>query len=252
MTDRPAGLDDQIDDALEQVITAAREHLAAVKAADGAVDDEQVWRSYVALNNASFGYDQLLLDSYGEVTPWDTEAIDLEGKPRVLTAPGAPIGETAKDPYPSVLSVRQRRDYRVPSVAALLAAASDAAQRLAPDEPVPAPRTVGDAVLELVRDGDGTLDGLDVPELEPLAGVVAVVEVARSLAETAPGTETVPAPGEPVEHLPPDPVETAAAFQLGAGDRLLARLDEQPYVTEEAVGPPVTDPRQAGPRETDQ
>jgi hypothetical protein len=214
MTDQPAA----IDDALEQVITAARDHLTAVKAADGAIDDEHVWRSYVALNNASFAYDQLLLDAYGEVTPWDTEEIDIEGKPRLLTEPGVGIGEP-RDPYPAVLSVRQRRDYLVPSVTALLAAAREAAQRAALDADVAGPASVAEAVLELVRDGDGSLAGLDVPELEPQSGVVTVLEV-----------------GGPLD------LEAAAAdptvlFGTEAGDRMIGRLDEQPYPEDDPPAP---------------
>jgi hypothetical protein len=210
MTDQPAAA---IDDALEQVVTAARHHLAAVKAAGGAVDDEQVWRSYVELNNASFAYDQLLLDEYGEVTPWDTEAIEVAGEPKVLTEPGMAIGEHAKDPHPALLSVRQRRDYRVPSVAALLAAAREAAHRMAIEgEQVAAPNTVADAVLELVRDGDGSLAGLDVAELEPQGGVVTVLEVAEPLAGTG---------------------DAVALFQLGPGDRVIGRFDEPPYLDED-------------------
>lgn len=206
MTDQPAALDD----ALEQVVTAARAHLAAVKAADGAADDEQVWRSYVALNNASFEYDQQLLDAYGEVTPWDTELIDLrevDAESRFLTEPDLAIGELRPDPYPSVVSVRQRRDYRVPSVAALLAAATAAAQRVALDDAVEPPETVAEAVLGLVRNGDGSLATLDVPELEPLAGVVTVSEVAQAITART---------------------QDAALFQEGTADRLLGRLDEQP------------------------
>lgn len=215
MTDQPAA----IDQALEQVITAARDHLNAVKAADGAIDDEQVWRSYVALNNASFAYDQLLLDEYGEVTPWDTDQIDIQGRPRVLTDPGIALGELPPDPYPTVLSVRQRRDYRVPSVAALLAAAREAAQRAALDANVAGPATVAEAVLELVRDGDGSLAGLDVPELEPQAGVVTVLEVPEPLDFTAAAA---------------DP---ELLFRTGGGDRMIARLDEQPYPDDEQPPP---------------
>ena len=72
MTDQHA----ELDAALERVIAAARAHLAAVKAAQGRVDDDEVWQAYVALNNASYEYDELLLDAFGEVTPWDVEAID--------------------------------------------------------------------------------------------------------------------------------------------------------------------------------
>jgi hypothetical protein len=50
MTDRHA----ELDAALERVISAARDHLAAVKVAEGRTDDDQVWRAYVELNNASF------------------------------------------------------------------------------------------------------------------------------------------------------------------------------------------------------
>ena len=72
MTDQHA----ELDAALERVVEAARAHLAAVKAAEGRVDDDDVWQAYVDLNNASFAYDEQLLDAFGEVTPWDVESID--------------------------------------------------------------------------------------------------------------------------------------------------------------------------------
>src|ERR1041385_5410587 len=106
MTDRHA----ELDAALERVVTAARDHLAAVKAADGRADDDEVWRAYVELNNASNEYDELLLDAFGEVTPWDVEAIDPDEADREF---GVGVdGTEPGDPYPKVLSVRQRRDYR--------------------------------------------------------------------------------------------------------------------------------------------
>jgi hypothetical protein len=204
MTDH-AGLDA----ALEQVIDAARSHLAAVKAAGGAIDDEQVWYSYVALNNASYEYDQLLMEAFGEVTPWDTELIDA--REDEAGEPAAPAEEPASDPYPSVVSVRQRRDYRVPSVAALLAAAEEATRALVLDDEVPAPGTVAEAVLGLVQAGDGSLAALDVPALEPLDGVVTVTEVAEPL-DLASGADG------------------ADLFGPGVGDRLVGRLDEHPYL----------------------
>lgn len=216
--------DDQpvpLEQALDQVVTAARAHLAAVQAADGAIDDAAVWRSYVALNNASYGYDQLLLDAYGEVTPWDTEAIeppDAEGQPGLVGGPESPVGELRADPYPPVVSVRQRRDYRVPGVAALLAAAARSGPR--PGAPGrqgvaerPRPGTVADAVLALVTTGDGSLSSLDVPELEPLAGVVTVVEVPRPL--------DVAATADP------------DLFRVGPDERQLGRRGEQPFGFEE-------------------
>ena len=72
MTDQHA----ELDAALERVIDAARAHLAAVRAAEGRIDDDDVWQAYVALNNASYAYDEQLLDAFGEVTPWDVESID--------------------------------------------------------------------------------------------------------------------------------------------------------------------------------
>jgi hypothetical protein len=212
MTERHA----ELDAALDRVITAARDHLAAVKAAEGRVDDDGVWSAYVALNNATYEYDELLLDVFGEVTPWDVEAIDPdEADQRFGAGLGVDGGEPA-DPYAHVVSVRQRRDYRVPSVAALLRAAEAArrgvrAERDAgePAEPV---ESVGAAVLELLQAGDGSLGALDVPELEPLDGVVAVAEV--------------PEPLELAEFREDDGI---GPFQLGGSDRLVGRLDEHAY-----------------------
>ena len=115
MTDQYA----ELDAALDQVFDAARAHLAAVKAAQGRVDDDQVWQSYVNLNNTSFAYDEQLLDTFGEVTPWDVESIDPDEADARFGMSGEELAGVV-DPYPQVISVRQRRDYRVPSVAALL------------------------------------------------------------------------------------------------------------------------------------
>jgi hypothetical protein len=210
--------DDQysaLDEALEAVIAAARAHLAAVKAADGRIDDDEVWRAYVELNNASYDYDEQLLDAFGEVTPWDVDAIDPDEADRQFgVGLAGEDEETADDPYPQVVSVRQRRDYRVPSVAALIRVA-EAARRAAahaeeePDEPV---ESVSEAVLELLQSGDGSLGALDVPELEPLDGIVAVVEAAEPL---------------DLDGFPE--ADGDGPFRLREGDRLVGRLDEHPY-----------------------
>jgi hypothetical protein len=211
MTDRHA----ELDAALDRVITAAREHLAAVKAADGRTDDDHVWRAYVELNNASFEYDELLLDAFGEVTPWDVEAIDPDEADRAFGV-GADNGEQT-DPYPNVVSVRQRRDYQVPSVGALLRVAEAArrAAQQADDEPVAPVESVGEAVLELMQASDGSMGALDIPELESLNGVVVVAEVGTALDPEAYGDADAMGP-----------------FALAAADQVLDRLDEHAYTDE--------------------
>jgi hypothetical protein len=205
----------ELDAALDRVVAAAQAHLEAVKAADRERDDDAVWRAYVALNNASHEYDEVLNDVFGEVTPWDLEEISAEeaegGRGGAFT--GADLPAPADDPYPAVISVRQRRDYRVPSVAALLALAETA--RGSGGEPMEPLTSVGDAVLELLHSGDGSLGMLDLPELDPLDGVVVVAEVAVAL-----GTEE-DADGSV------DARTDEAVFRLGASDRVVARLDER-------------------------
>ncbi|MGC5052185.1 hypothetical protein ACLQ2S_12115 [Micromonospora sp. DT48] len=207
MTDQHA----ELDAALERVIEAARHHLAAVRAAQGRIDDDDVWQAYVALNNASFAYDEQLMDAFGEVTPWDVDSIDPDEADQRF---GGGEGPEPTDPHPQVISVRQRRDYRVPSVSALIRVAEAARREGVPgDEEVPPVEGVGEAVLELLQSGDGSLGALDVPELEPLDGVVMVSEV-----------------GTPVDlesFADDDPV---GPFQPGPDDRLVGRLDEHPFL----------------------
>src|SRR2546429_3221552 len=59
----------QLDAALEKVIAAARAHLAAVKAAEGRIDDDGVWRADGELNKTPPEDDELLLDAVGGGTP---------------------------------------------------------------------------------------------------------------------------------------------------------------------------------------
>lgn len=205
-----------LDEALDRVIEAARAHLGAVKAAEGRADDDDVWQAYLTLNKASFEYDELLLDAYGEVTPWDVEAIDPDSADeRFGVGLGGLDGNEPGDPHPRVVSVRQRRDYRVPSVAALVRVAEAARRAAAEDDESPAEpvQSVGEAVLELLQSGDGSLGALDVPELEPLDGVVTVTEVDLPLDLEAYGED-----------------DGAGPFQAAPEDRLVGRLDEHPYV----------------------
>ncbi|MFC7549962.1 hypothetical protein [Plantactinospora sp. GCM10030261] len=212
MTDQHA----ELEAALERVIEAARAHLSAVKSASGRVDDDDVWQAYVALNNTSYEYDDLLLNAFGEVTPWDVEMIDPAEADGRLGGPGADEDGEPTDPYPRVLSVRQRRDFRVPSVAALVRVAQAARQASVPDDDEPVPvEGVGEAVLELLQAGDGSLTALDVPELEPLDGVVMVSEV-----------------GTPLDLEAYDDEDAVGPFQPAVDDRLVGRLDEHPFVAD--------------------
>jgi hypothetical protein len=214
MTDQYA----ELDDALDRVVEAARGHLAAVKAAQGRIDDDDVWQAYVNLNNASFAYDEQLLETFGEVTPWDVEAIDPdEADQRFGLGVGGIDGTDADDPYPQVVSVRQRRDYRVPSVAALLRIAESARKNSVPADEDPGPvEAVGEAVLELLQAGDGSLSSLDVPELEPLDGLLTVSEIREPLDLEAFADEDGTGP-----------------FTPGADDQLVGRLDEHPFLPDE-------------------
>jgi hypothetical protein len=204
MSDRTA----EVEAALERVIAAARDHLAVVAASNGAPDDEAVWRAYVALNNAAYDYDRLLSSVYDEVTPFDVEKIVDSSADGLVVASGlGPLEPTEGDPHPRVISVRQRRDYRVPSVEALLRLAREARPVTEQDdEPI---GSVGEAIIELLEAGDGSLGMLDVPELEPLDGVVMVAEVDAALS------------GEALEEGSADD-----AFRLAPGETVLARLHE--------------------------
>jgi hypothetical protein len=214
MTDQYA----ELDAALDRVVASARAHLAAVKAAQGRIDDDDVWQAYVDLNNASFAYDERLLDEFGEVTPWDVESIDPdEADQRFGLGIGGIDGSEPADPYQQVISVRQRRDYRVPSVAALLRIAEAARRNSVPEDEDPGVvESVGEAVLELLQAGDGSLSSLDVPELEPLDGLLTVTEV-----------------NEPLD-LDAFPDEDGTGpFTPGAGDQLVGRLDEHPFIPDD-------------------
>ncbi|MBA3489162.1 MAG: hypothetical protein H0T78_06370 [Longispora sp.] len=197
--------DDQyaaLDTALEVVISAARRHLDAVKAAGGRPDDDTVWSAYVELNNAVVAYDDTMLEGCGEVTPWDVHLIDPDDAAARLTA--VPPQRDAK---PIMIAVRQRRDFLVPNAAALL----EIAQKLRVDtEDIGEVSTIGEAVVELLQSGDGSLSALDIPELEPLDGVATVSEI------------TVPLDLNAVVE---DDVN--GLFASTEGDKLVGRFDEQ-------------------------
>jgi hypothetical protein len=231
--------DAALEAALESLIEAARVHLAAVRSSS-AQDDDTVWSAFVALNNASVHYDDLLSESYDEVTPWDVEYIDPEGEAvdepddaePLASQPGArgqATGATGDDDVPAgsaagavTIAVRQRRDYQVPDVHALLRAGLDARRAAwtgVDDRQAAEPVTsVGEAVAEIVQAGGGGLDALDVPELVAGDGVLLVDQVDTALTLG----EDQEADGEALDDV--------SLFVLTGGSQRLYRLDE---VTEE-------------------
>ncbi|MEV0647271.1 hypothetical protein AB0I28_18580 [Phytomonospora sp. NPDC050363] len=211
MPDQAASPAQEAAAALEVVVEAARAHLAEITAAEGRVGDAAVWRAYVALNDASLAYDKLIDEAFGEATPWDPRplpAVDGEGG-----WPGY-VGDDdliESDGTPTVISVRHRRDYLVPSQAALLRIAEAAREAVPdPDDDGSPLEGVGDAVLELLHAGGGTLASLEIEELTPLDGLVVVNEITG-----------------PVDLDAVDAGAEDTAFMMGTEQPVIGRLDER-------------------------
>jgi hypothetical protein len=232
--------DADLDLALERVIDAARGHLRAVKAAGGAVDDDAVWAAYVELNNSSLAYDELLEDSYGEVTPWDVAdelTVDVTADLAADTGGDAELAGEG-EPVELRISVRQRRDYLVPRLGALLRAGAQARANTwqgvndkRAEEPV---QSIGEAVSELLHAGGGSMAGLDVPELLPQSGVVLVNVVEETL-----GPDDLAAPPHQADQL----------FEL-ADSPLIVSLYEPGHTSLEE-GEPATERDRSGPATSD-
>jgi hypothetical protein len=206
--------DAEIDSAFDAVIVAARAHLALLRAGDRATE-QQVARAYVALNNATVRYDDLLSEAYDEVTPWDVEYLEPEEGADTDVPEPAPEEAAAAESGASTICVRQRRDFQVPDIAALLTLGSEQRQRNWSAHDPQYARTpvsnLGDAVYELVLAGDGSLASLDAyPELVPGNGVLMVNTVAS-----------------PLTFGDPEQSEEDEPFRLRPGDVLLYRLDEE-------------------------
>jgi hypothetical protein len=190
---------------VEAVCEASREHLAVIR---GGADEGTVEAAYLKLNNASAAYDERLFDVYDEVTPWQAD-----------TLRGDDLTDEAIGGDGMMIAVRQRRDFVVPDVAALLAAGTRARaqQGLAADDDVDGfdgdtdVTEVGEAVYEIVQAGGGSLTALDIPELESHNGVLMVNAVSVPLS-------FVDDPGAGEEDLP---------FVVVPDTRMLLRIDEE-------------------------
>lgn len=178
--------------AVEALKAALDRHLTACESRSGE-SDPAVQRAYDELREAAEHYDDVLFDTYEEVTPFE-----------VVNTPDA----ADDDEDPARLSLLVRRDYLVSDLDELLATARSAAAEQWPDEageqPAEQVTTAGRAVYELLQ-AQG-VDGLD--EIAEDAGL-----------EPAGGTLWVLAADEDDDTL------DTAPFDVDA-DRLLYRLDE--------------------------
>jgi hypothetical protein len=206
--------DAEIDSALDAVVVAARAHRALLRAGDR-TSEQDVARAYVALNNATVRYDDLLSAAYDEVTPWDVEYMEPEAG-EVGPDNGGLFGvREAPEHGAALICVRQRRDYQVPDIDALLRLGTKMRAKNwsehDPEHGATPVNNLGEAVYELVLAGDGSLASLDsFPQLVPGAGVLLVnaIEHGLSSAEAVRGEEDEP-------------------FRLQPSDPLLYRLDEE-------------------------
>ena len=202
----------EIDAALDAVIVAARSHRELLRAGERATERD-VSRAYVALNNATVRYDDLLSEAYDEVTPWDLEY--LEPEDQAGDEDGPPPQREIGTFGPALICVRQRRDYQVPEVRDLLRLGAQVRRKNwaehDPDHAGVPVTNVGEAVYELVLAGDGSLASLDAyPELVPGNGVLLVNAIER-----------------PLDPVGESPGEEDAPFRLLPADPLLYRLDEE-------------------------
>ena len=181
---------------------AAKVHLDAVRSGGEAAIAE----AFSELARASELYGSRLRTGTGEVTPW------------------RPVRASRRKPDPATLvhdgmtvSVRKRRDYTVPNVEDLLAAATDIRNDTFESGGADVHWSdldadisdVGEAIYELLQGADGSLSGLDIAELVANPGLIMVNAVPRPL------------------DLDEDDDQEDLPFLLGRRTAVLMRIDEQ-------------------------
>ena len=199
------------------MIAAARAHLARCGRPTARPTTTAVWRAYVALNNAARDYDELLNDVFGEVTPWDLEAIPAD------EADERSAGSISADAEPDW-------SRRRPVPAGALGAA---AARLPGAERVRA--AAGGRGVRRGSRGDGR--GAARRSTTVARGGAGAAAGRRRLARHARPAGAGAARrrgggGRGGRPLDPDAARRAdgeAPFRLGPDDRTLARLDERPF-----------------------
>lgn len=172
------GYQDELDVGLDHLLYAAKVHLTAVRSGR----DQAIEQAYDALAVATENYNQLLRRTTGESAPWRRGISE-----RTTTT----TDDLVRDGM--TISVRKRRDYTVPNVDQLLDAATEAKSEASStggqhdvhwrdERPI---ADVGEAVYELLQAADGSMSGLDIPELWAGEGLIMVNAVARALDLTA-------------------------------------------------------------------
>jgi hypothetical protein len=132
--------------ALDDLVQALQRHLAAVEQRAGEADDS-VQRAYDDLRDAAERYDDVLFDTFEEVTPWEF----AEG-------PLLDLEQEGEDAAPGLLTLLVRRDYRLDDPHRLLAAGR--AAPVPPDQPEDVPVAADETPVEGSDRGD---DGVTTP-----------------------------------------------------------------------------------------
>jgi hypothetical protein len=153
---------EDIERALDAVVTTARAHLAALRA--NGVDAPETLEAYDECADACAAYEHILNELYDESAPWspDLDESDDEG------FPATGVGEVVlASPSPSEeqwVAVRVRADYFIEDEEALYAAADAAALAAGLDEWTPV-RAPGDAIAVLLGSADPVIGVLDAAGL---------------------------------------------------------------------------------------
>jgi hypothetical protein len=162
---------EDIERALEAVVTTARAHLAALRA-HGA-DAAETLEAYDDCADACAAYEQLLNEVHDESAPWLPE-LDESDDDEYASAREGEVVLTAPTPSEEQwVAVRVRADYFVEDAEALYAAADAAAVAAGLDEWTPV-RAPGDAIAILLGASDPVIGALDAAGLQRGNGTATV------------------------------------------------------------------------------
>jgi hypothetical protein len=166
-------MSEDIDRALEAVLSTARAHLAAVRehGAEAAVTMD----AYDACADAAAEYERLLGEQFDESAPWSPELDELDDEDEAALA--GVVGDVSFTSRTASeeqwIAVRVRADYFVEDDAALFAAADAAATSAGMTEWLPV-RTVGDAFVVLLGTAAPVIGALDVAGVQRGNGTATV------------------------------------------------------------------------------